>query len=126
MLASDPRDLAERLLWVSDALHAAAAISAAHRTGVLAMLEAGAVRPKDVAAQCQLDVNGVVVLLEALAAMGLVDSAVDGQLASPFPACARSLPAVIAAICSPTPSAPVARRWSATSRPELRTSTRTQ
>jgi ubiquinone/menaquinone biosynthesis C-methylase UbiE len=85
VLASDPRDLAERLLWASDALHAAAAISAAHRLGVLAMLEAGPVRPEVVAAQCQLDVHGVVVLLEALAAMGLVDSAVDGRFRTAVP-----------------------------------------
>jgi hypothetical protein len=85
MLASDPRDLAERLLWASDALHAAAAISAAHRLGLLAILGAGPVRPKDVAARCQLDVNGVVVLLEALAAMGLVDSAVDGRFRTAVP-----------------------------------------
>jgi SAM-dependent methyltransferase len=82
VLACNPPDQAERLLWASDALHAAAVISAAHRLGVLAVLEAGPVRPDDLAAQCRLDVRGVVVLLEALAAMGLVDLAVDGRFST--------------------------------------------
>ena len=85
MLGSHTRYLAERLLWAADALHAAAAISAAHRLGVLAILGADPVRPEDVAARCQLDVNGVVVLLEALAAMGLVDSAADGRFRTAVP-----------------------------------------
>jgi hypothetical protein len=41
--------IAERLGWASDALHAAATVSAALRLGLLTALDAGPVRAEDVA-----------------------------------------------------------------------------
>jgi ubiquinone/menaquinone biosynthesis C-methylase UbiE len=75
---SNPTAVTERLGWTSDALHAAATVSAAHRVGLLTALEAGPVRAEDVARDCGLDVHSTTVLLMALAAMGLVDSSADG------------------------------------------------
>jgi Dimerisation domain len=77
--------VAERLRWTSDALHAAATVSAAHRLGLLTALEAGRVRAEDVASDCNLDVHGTTVLLMALAAMGLVDSSADGRFEPAVP-----------------------------------------
>jgi ubiquinone/menaquinone biosynthesis C-methylase UbiE len=77
--------VAERLGWASDALHAAAVVSAAHRLGVLTALEAGPVYAEDLARDSHLDVHGSTVLLEALAAMGLVDSDTDGRFKPAVP-----------------------------------------
>ena len=63
--------VAERLSWATEALHAAAAVSAAHRLGVLAALESGPVRVETLARACQTDVRSTGVLLDALTAMGL-------------------------------------------------------
>ncbi|HET6918454.1 MAG TPA: methyltransferase [Jiangellaceae bacterium] len=79
MRDGDSTAVAERLGWASDALHAAAVISAAHRLGVLTALEAGPVHADDLARDSQLDGHGCTVLLEALAAMGLVDASADGR-----------------------------------------------
>jgi ubiquinone/menaquinone biosynthesis C-methylase UbiE len=70
---------AERLGWASDALHAAAVISAAHRLGVLTALGASPVHAADLARDSHLDVHGCTVLLEALAAMGLIDAGAGGR-----------------------------------------------
>jgi ubiquinone/menaquinone biosynthesis C-methylase UbiE len=75
----------ERLGWTSDALHAAATVSAAHRLGLLAALEAGPMRAEDVARDCDLDVQRTSILLGALAAMGLVDRSTDGRFESAVP-----------------------------------------
>jgi hypothetical protein len=69
----DPAALADRLWWVSDALHAAAAVSAAHQLGLLTALESGPVRAENVAGDCEIDVRSARILLDALVAMGLVD-----------------------------------------------------
>jgi ubiquinone/menaquinone biosynthesis C-methylase UbiE len=79
MRDGDSTAVAERLGWASDALHAAAVISAAHRLGVLTALEAGPAHAADLARNSHLDVHGCTVLLEALAAMGLVDAGTDGR-----------------------------------------------
>jgi hypothetical protein len=71
--------VAERLSWASDALHAAAAASAAHRLGVLAALESGPVRVNTLARACQTDVRSTGVLLDGLLAMGLVSIIDDGR-----------------------------------------------
>jgi methyltransferase family protein len=75
----------ERLGWTSDALHAAATVSAAHPLGLLTALEAGPVRAEDVARDYGLDVQRTTVLLIALAAMGLVDSSANGRFEPAVP-----------------------------------------
>jgi len=77
--------VAKRLGWASDALHAAAVVSAAHRLGVLTALEAGPVHAADLARDSHLDVHGCRVLFEALAAMGLVDAGTDGRFKPVIP-----------------------------------------
>jgi ubiquinone/menaquinone biosynthesis C-methylase UbiE len=79
MRGGDSTAVAERLRWASDALHAAAVVSAAHRLGVLTALEAGPVGAADLARDSHLDVHGCTILFEALAAMGLVDLGTDGR-----------------------------------------------
>ena len=64
--------IAERLSWASDALHAAAAIAAAHRVGLLAALQSGPASVEQLAAACGTDPRSTGVLLDGLAAMGLV------------------------------------------------------
>ena len=49
MKRDDPAAVTEPLWWVSDALHAAAAVSAAHQLGLLTALESGPVCAEDVA-----------------------------------------------------------------------------
>ena len=49
MKRDDPAAVTEPLWWVSDALHAAAAGSAAHQLGLLTRLESGAVCAENVA-----------------------------------------------------------------------------
>jgi SAM-dependent methyltransferase len=76
---------AGRLLWATEALHAAAAISAAHRLGLLTALEAGRAGPDKLAGACQADAHRIGVLLDALAAMGLVESTDDGCFQAAVP-----------------------------------------
>jgi ubiquinone/menaquinone biosynthesis C-methylase UbiE len=85
MRDGDSTGVAERLGWASDALHAAAVVSAAHRLGVLTALTAGPVHAADLARDSHLDVHACTVLLEALAAMGLVDTGTDGRFKSTVP-----------------------------------------
>ena len=75
----------ERLGWTSDALHAAATVSAAHRVGLLTALEAGPMCADDVARVCGLDVQPTTILLRSLAAIGLVDSSADGRFEPAVP-----------------------------------------
>lgn len=81
----DGDSTAERLGWASDALHAAAVVSAAHRLGVLTALGSGPVHAADLARDNHLDVHGCTVLLEGLAAMGLVDAGTDGRFKPAVP-----------------------------------------
>lgn len=64
--------VSERLSWATEALQAAAAVSAAHQLGVLAVLETGPVNIETLARTCQTDARSTGVLLDALQAMGLV------------------------------------------------------
>ena len=73
MIADDPAVIAQRLCWVSDALHAAAATAAAHRVGLLAALQSGPARVEQLASDCRIDLRSTTVLLDALVAMGLVE-----------------------------------------------------
>jgi len=82
---SDRAAVAERFSWVSEALHAAAAVSAAHRLGLLTALDPGPVRAEDVARDCHTDVRSTAILFEALAAMGLVESSDDGWFRAAVP-----------------------------------------
>ncbi len=85
MRNGDSAALAERLCWTSDALHAAAVVSAAHRLGLLTAVDAGPVRAEDLARDHRLDPHGTRVLLQALAAMGLVGSDHDGLFMGAVP-----------------------------------------
>jgi ubiquinone/menaquinone biosynthesis C-methylase UbiE len=70
--------VAERLSQAMEALHAAAAISAAHRLGLLTALEAGPAGAEKLAGACQADAHRIRVLLDALVATGLAESTDDG------------------------------------------------
>jgi 2-polyprenyl-3-methyl-5-hydroxy-6-metoxy-1,4-benzoquinol methylase len=67
--------VARRLSWVSDALHAAAAIAAAQRVGLLAAVQAGPASVEQLAGTCGTDPRTTAILLDGLAAMGLVSRA---------------------------------------------------
>lgn len=76
--------VSERLSWATEALQAAAAVSAADRLGVLAVLESGPVPMETLARTCRTDVRSTGVLLDALLAMGLV-SISDGRFHAAVP-----------------------------------------
>ncbi len=78
-------DVCERLSWVTEALHAASAVSAAHQLGLLTALESGPVRVEDMARHLDADVRSTAVLLEALVAMGVVESSHDGRFQAAVP-----------------------------------------
>jgi ubiquinone/menaquinone biosynthesis C-methylase UbiE len=75
----DAAPVTERLSWVSEALHAAAAISAAHRLGLLAAVASGPIDVEQVARTCHTDARRTAVLLDALVAMGLVRASDGGR-----------------------------------------------
>jgi len=77
--------VAERLCWVSEALHAGAAVSAAQRLGVLAAVDSSPARAEDVARECHTDERCTAILLEALVGMGLVESRDDGWFRAAVP-----------------------------------------
>jgi ubiquinone/menaquinone biosynthesis C-methylase UbiE len=79
MSDGDSTAVAERLGWASDALHAAAVVSAAQRLGVLTALDAGPVHAEQFARDSGLDAHACIVIIEALSAMGLVERGTDGQ-----------------------------------------------
>jgi ubiquinone/menaquinone biosynthesis C-methylase UbiE len=83
MNASDPATVTERLGWISEALHAAAAVSTAHRLGLLTALESGPVRAEDLAGEH--DLRNTRVLLDAFVAMGLVEPDHDGWFRAAVP-----------------------------------------
>ncbi len=83
--APDAAPVAERLSWASEALHAAAALSAAHRLGVLAALASGPTGIEQVALACHTDARGTAVLLDALVAMGLVRAGDGGRFEAAVP-----------------------------------------
>jgi SAM-dependent methyltransferase len=64
----------EPLEYLNEVVSAAAAVQAAVRLGVLDRLNAGLGSAQELAAACQLDAQGAQRLLEALAALGLLES----------------------------------------------------
>jgi SAM-dependent methyltransferase len=79
-----PDVIARRLSWVSDALHAAAAIAAAQRVGLLAAVQVGPASVEQLADACGTDARNTAILLDGLAAMGLVslaDATVHAEVA---------------------------------------------
>ncbi len=82
---SDSGAVTDRLWWAAEALHAGAAVSAAHRLGVLTALESGPARAEDVARDCHTDVRNTAILLQALAGMGLVESSGEGWFRTAVP-----------------------------------------
>jgi hypothetical protein len=54
-MTADAAVVAQRLSWVSDALHAAAAISTAHRVGLLAALQSDPTDLDQLARACRTD-----------------------------------------------------------------------
>ncbi len=81
----DPAAVATRLWWASEALHAAAAVSTAHRLGLLTALESGPVCAEKVVRDCEIDLRSTRVLLDALVAMGLVESTHNGCFRAAVP-----------------------------------------
>ena len=81
---TDAEVVAKRLSWVSDALHASAAIAAAKQVGLLAALQSGAVSVEKLASDCGTDVRNTGTLLDGLEAMGLV-SVSDGTVRAELP-----------------------------------------
>jgi SAM-dependent methyltransferase len=67
----------ERRAFLSEALAAAAALSAAERLGVFARLTAGPANPPALAHDCAIGERGAALLLAALASLGLVESTGD-------------------------------------------------
>jgi SAM-dependent methyltransferase len=65
-------DVPRRLSWVSDALHAAAVIAAAQQVGLLAAMQSGPASVEQLASACGTDARNTGILLDGLAAMGLV------------------------------------------------------
>jgi ubiquinone/menaquinone biosynthesis C-methylase UbiE len=76
--------LPRRLSWVSDALHAAATIAAARQVGLLAALQSGPASVDQLASACGTDIRNTGILLDGLAAMGVV-SLSDGPVRAGFP-----------------------------------------
>jgi ubiquinone/menaquinone biosynthesis C-methylase UbiE len=85
MIVDDPAVVAQRLCWVSDALHAAAATAVAHRVGLLAALKSGPARVEQLAAGCLIDARSTAVLIDALAAMGLVERIGEAEVRAAVP-----------------------------------------
>ena len=65
------------LIWLAEAVNAVAALRAAARLGVLESLEARPADVRSVAAGCGITEHGATVLLEALAALGLIAAVGD-------------------------------------------------
>jgi ubiquinone/menaquinone biosynthesis C-methylase UbiE len=76
--------VARRLSWVSDALHASAAIAAAQQVGLLAELQSGPASIEKLANACGTDLRNTGILLDGLEAMGLV-SLSDGTVCAELP-----------------------------------------
>ncbi len=69
---------AEQLLFIQEAIAAAAAISAADRLGVLAQLERGTADPTTIARECAIGQRGARGLLGALSSLGFAEAADHG------------------------------------------------
>jgi SAM-dependent methyltransferase len=76
--------VARRLSWVSDALHASAAIAAAQEVGLLAALQSGPASIEKLASDCGTHVRNTGILVDGLEAMGLV-SVSDGTVCAELP-----------------------------------------
>lgn len=75
----------EKVLFLHEALAAAAALGAADRLGVLAMLDVAPADPTTLAHDCAISERGAHVLLAALASLGLIEHAEDGTYHSVAP-----------------------------------------
>jgi 2-polyprenyl-3-methyl-5-hydroxy-6-metoxy-1,4-benzoquinol methylase len=81
---TDADVIARRLTWVSDALHAAATAAVAQRVGLLAAVQAGPASVEQLAGACGTDAGNTAILLDGLAAMGLIslaDATVQAEVA---------------------------------------------
>src|SRR5690349_23319752 len=81
---TDADVISRQLSWVSDALHASAAIAAAQEVGLFAALQSSPVSVEKLASDCGTDVRNTGILLDGLEAMGLV-SVSDGTVRAVLP-----------------------------------------
>jgi len=75
----------DRLAFLVDAVAASAAIDAAERLGVFARLAAGPATPSTLAHDCAIGERGALVLLTALASLGLAQVTEPGEYRSTLP-----------------------------------------
>ena len=80
MTASRTRSFlsAESFCFLQEVVAASAALAAAHRLGVLARIEAGPADVPSLAQACQIGERSMLLLLAALASLGLVEAGDDG------------------------------------------------
>jgi SAM-dependent methyltransferase len=84
-MSGDRAAIAQRLSWVSEALHAAGAIGAAHRVGLLDALRSAPASVEQLARTCRTDRYGTAILLDALLAMGLVERSEEALIQAAVP-----------------------------------------